>query len=115
MSDFPADSHFSQAIEAERRAHPLQVVHPSEAPRDPYDDQIKVGRTELESWYNEVNDLVRRLGVSTSTGSQQPRRDSQKRAQRASSSQGGGRASMDTTELHERLTDHRNALYRYLH
>lgn len=115
MSDFEADSHFSR--------RPRQAIClfqgdsgtiPAPRSRTFQDDDIRISRHELENWYNEVNDLVRRMGVSTSTGSQQARRDSQKRAQRASSSQGGGTGSMDTTELHERLTDHRNALYRYL-
>lgn len=108
MSEFAKLSYFKMMEKAQEHYEDLSHAE-AERKDEPVVASIVVSQEEVERWYNELNDIVRRFGVSTSTASHSDR-GAQKRAQKASVSggYGGGMA-----EIHDRLTDLRDEMYRH--
>lgn len=96
MEGFAKDSAFAQDQRAQYVASMTASTSRPSAPPQSL-DLIFIDRSEVEGMYNEANDLVRSLGTATSTG-----------GQKKSSSD------FNIGELHDRLTDLRDSLYRYL-
>jgi len=113
MDEFPNDSPF-------RRQRQSLCVYRGEPTRDMRVEAARVSaqqvveevHQEVERWYGELNDIVRSLGTSTTTSSTISDRGAQKRAQRSSS--GGGYGSVNVAELHDRLTELRDQIYRHV-
>lgn len=105
MSDFAKLSYFKMREKAQEHYENLSRAE-GEKKDDPIVAHVVVSQEEVERWYNELNDIVRRFGVSTSTASHSDR-GAQKRAQKASVSGG------NLNEIHDRLTDLRDEMYRY--